>query len=193
MRKQTTLTNVQAHKSFGVCLIVPRSLKATRHMRPRRSWQIALMSLVLAFCCAAQRNFQLQPTETIPLEYNLQFWGAPQLQCDSDGNLYMLAHSVQDSSRDHLLRVSADAKETTQIDPRSVPELQGFRISPVFAPGRGGEFLLIASKTPSLPTQCIGPANRSLCLRTALADVLDHLDFGHRNQALINHLIQVRN
>lgn len=117
-------------------------------MRPRRLWQIALI-LLIPCCCAAQRNFELQPTETIPLEYSLQFWGAPQLQCDSDGNLYMLAHSTEDSSRDHLLRVSADAKETTQIDLGSVPALQGFRISPVFATGRGGEFLLIASKTPA--------------------------------------------
>ena len=148
LRKQSTLPNVQEHKGFEVSLC-PRGLRGTRHMRPPRSWQIPLVLLLVAYCCAAQRNSELRPTETMPLEYNLQLWGAPQLQCDSDGNLYMLAHFAQDSSRDHLLRVSADATETTQIDLRSVPELQGFRILPVFATGRGGEFLLVALKNPS--------------------------------------------
>lgn len=118
-------------------------------MKPRGLWQVPILLSFLAWPCAGQRGFQLEPTETIPLEHYLQFWGAHQLQCDSDGNFYMLAHSAEDSSKDYLLRVSANGEEITQIDPRSVPELRGLRISRVFTPGPQGEVFLMASKDVS--------------------------------------------
>lgn len=119
-------------------------------MRPR--WQIPIFLSFFVCPSAAQRGRQLEPTETIPLEQTLQFWGAPQLQCDSDGNLYMLAHSAEDSSKDYILKISSDGEQTTQIDPGTVPELHGFQISTVFTPGPGGEIFLIISKNISEET-----------------------------------------
>ncbi len=118
-------------------------------MRPLCWWQIPIILSVFARPCAAQRGLQLEPTESVLLEHTLQFWGAPQLQCDSEGNLFILAHSAEDSSKDYMLKVSPHGEETRQIDPRAVAELHGFRISTVFTPGPHGEIFLFTSKNVS--------------------------------------------